>query len=173
MKTLFEERHVKPKTGRALIVGSMAVNGRPDRRKMYENVVGVDMRHGPGVDTVMNFEEEECLSLGTFDHIECLSVMEHSKRPWLMAANIEKALKPSGTLHVEVPFNWWQHNYPDDYFRVTTSGLKVLFSEIDWVAVLYSGCGLLAERSKDLPNRKIDGHRFYGQSMTCGFGVKR
>lgn len=120
------------KKGRTLIVGSQVYRTRQDRRLLYEDVLGIDMLPGPGVDRVLNLEEKLPTDIGIFSHIECCSVLEHSQRPWLMAINIENLLVPNGTLDLEVPFVWRVHAYPSDYWRFTVEGVRLLFPNIGW-----------------------------------------
>jgi len=168
---VFEAKYVKPKLGRTLIVGSYVTKGKADRRLLYPAALGVDMRPGPGVDVVADLEEQA--DIGTFSHIECLSVMEHCRRPWLMAKNLEGMLEVGGTIHVAVPFNWWFHQYPDDYFRMSASAVRSLFEAIDWAALKYETHGGLVAETNGIPTQKFRGHRYYARSMTCGFGTKR
>ncbi len=90
----FERKFRRPKEGRTLIVGSHVYGGREDRRKLYKKAVGVDMIAGPGVDVVADLEDTGSImdlwtGDGPFDHVECRSVLEHSRRPWRLARNIE------------------------------------------------------------------------------------
>ena len=130
------ERQITPKQGRTLIAGSRVYGDKEDRRKRYANAVGVDMSEGPGVDVVADLEAD--FLQGSFAHIECMSVLEHCRRPWLMAANLERMLEPGGTIFITVPFVWRVHGYPDDYWRFTVSGVKSLFNEIEWTHEAYS-----------------------------------
>ena len=93
------------------------------------------MLAGPGVDVVLDLEQEA--PEGTFAHIECMSVLEHSKKPWLLAGNLLLALEDGGSLFVTVPFVWRVHGYPDDYWRFTTSGVRELFPGITWEQEAY------------------------------------
>lgn len=127
-----KENQAFARKGRTLIVGSHVYEGREDDRARYKNAVGVDMIPGPGVDVVHDMEEPLPAGLGTFAHIECFSVLEHSRRPWLLAANIERLLESGGTLWVTVPWMWRRHGYPSDYFRFTTEGIKAIFHGIQW-----------------------------------------
>lgn len=127
---------MRPKTGRVLIAGSLVVGAKADRRKQHADCVGADMRPGPGVDVVADLEREGIG--GSFAHIECLSVLEHVKRPWLMAANLERMLDPGGTIFVSAPFIWKYHAHPHDYWRFTVEGVKALFREIEWTAEAYA-----------------------------------
>jgi hypothetical protein len=130
------EQQITPKQGRTLIVGSRVYGAKEDRRKRYADCLGVDMQPGEGVDLVQDMEAE--FLCGQFAHIECMSVLEHCRRPWLMAANLERMLEPGGTIFIAAPFVWRVHSYPDDYFRFTVSGVKTLFNNITWTHEAYS-----------------------------------
>lgn len=134
----FELRWLRvPEGARALIVGSRIYGGKEDRRLRYPGAIGVDALDGPGVDVVQDMEEDST-ALGVFDHIECLSVMEHSRRPWLLAQSITRALRVGGTLYLSVPFVWREHNYPGDYWRFTAQAVPLLFPAIRWSALWYA-----------------------------------
>jgi hypothetical protein len=124
------EAKFTPQQGRTLIVGSRVYGNKEDRRKRYPQAVGVDMQEGEGVDIVADLESD--FLEGQFAHIECMSVLEHSRRPWLMAANLERMLEPGGTILIAAPFVWRVHGYPDDYWRFTVNGVKSLFNAIEW-----------------------------------------
>jgi len=166
----FERRYVRPKSGRTLIVGSQVYGEKEDRRKRYSNVVGVDMLAGPGVDVVANLEEP--VSIGAFAHIECMSVLEHSARPWLLAGNLETLLEPGGTIFVTVPFIWRYHGYPSDFWRFTIQGIRALFSGIEWRDTAYGYRTLIGEKDK-IPLQRFGGYPFYPRTETFAFGFKR
>lgn len=132
VRRALKEHQAFSRKGRTLIVGSHVYEGREDDRARYKQAVGVDMIPGPGVDVVHDMEEPPPSGLGTFAHAECFSVLEHSRRPWLLAANIERLLESGGTLWVTVPWMWRRHGYPSDYFRFTTEGIKAIFPGIHW-----------------------------------------
>ena len=169
------ENQFTPKPGRTLIVGSRIYGDKEDRRLRYPgpvglNVIGADMQDGDGVDMRIDFERQG-LALLPMAHIECMSVLEHSRRPWLMAENIEKTLEPGGTLFITVPFIWRVHGYPDDYWRMTISGVKSLFSQIEWTHEAYSGRGLTDE--KGIPSvRSADDWPCFARTEVCMFGHK-
>lgn len=166
----FAVEYVEAKPGRTLIVGSYIVN-KPDRRKFYSDAIGVDMRPGPGVDVVADMESAQAARLGKFAHIECCSVLEHSRRPWKLAANLEALLEPGGTIHVEVPFHWRVHAYPDDYWRMTASAIQEIFPSLSWRVILYRSHLGFHKNPKSLPKIGRDGTHWFAKSMICGFGV--
>jgi len=163
---VFECAYVRPKLGPTLIVGSQLYGNKLDRRRLHADCTGVDMTAGPGVDVVADLELE---TVGMFAHIECMSVLEHCRRPWLMAANLEKMLDPCGTIYVTAPFVWRVHGYPDDYWRFTINGIKSLFTRIDWKAESYASRDL--HTGDFLPCVKVDDLPHFGRSEVCLFGV--
>lgn len=162
-------RH-KPKTGRALVVGSRVYGEGIDRRGLYRKAVGLDMQVGLGVDLVHDLEEPLSTAAGTFDHVDCCSVLEHVRRPWLMAQNIERLLAPRGTLLVCAPFVWRYHAYPGDYWRFTPEAFEVLFPAIEWREVLLFANGEIVERAPAF--NEDNGARWLGRTEVAGFGVK-
>lgn len=123
----------KYRPGRTLVVGSRYYDTkRIDRRSHYDDVLGLDMQDGEGVDIVHDLEQPLPAKYGTFDHVDLVSVLEHVRRPWLLCKNIEAILKPGGSILVSVPFVWRVHGYPSDYWRMTINALEVLFEQIEW-----------------------------------------
>ena len=68
-----------------------------------------------------------------FDYVWCNAVLEHVPYPAAVAAEIVRTLKPGGLAVVQVPFLENVHGWPDDYYRFTVQGLRVLFSGLDEV----------------------------------------
>lgn len=166
----FQRLHVRPTPGRTLIVGSQIYAGKEDRRKRYPDAVGVDMLEGPGVDVVVDLEGP-IPDDWAFSHIECMSVLEHSRRPWLLAANLQAMLEEGGTIYVAVPLMWRFHGYPSDYWRFTFQGIEALFPDIHWRAAAYAHTSLTPCDEK-VPSKKIDGFPYYPRTELLAFGVK-
>lgn len=134
----FQNKWIGIAKGRTLVIGSKIYGDKLDRRTLYENALGLDMADGEGVDLVHDLEEPLPKRYGTFDHVDCFSVMEHCNRPWLMAKNIERLLVPNGTILLSVPFCWRVHGYPSDVWRMTTKALDVIFPRMGWFARGYA-----------------------------------
>ena len=164
----FQEAHLRPQPGKTLIVGSRIYVEREDRRKRYQDAVGVDMLAGPGVDVVLNLEEPLPADFGPFAHIECMSVLEHSRRPWLLAANLERLLVPGGTIFITVPFVWRVHGYPDDYWRFTASGVRALFPRVTWLAETYAHSDMTD--GQHVPCVKLKDWPYFARTEVCMFG---
>ena len=126
------------------------------------------MLDGPGVDRVLDLEEPLPDDFGLFAHVDCISVLEHSRRPWLLAANLERLLELGGTLYLQVPFVWRIHGFPNDYFRFTTEGVRVLFPQIEWTALQFVN-GTPGNEVHRLDYGRL---HYFPKSEVCGFGVK-
>lgn len=161
----------EPTPGRTLVAGSRVYPGREDRRLLYADAVGVDMLDGPGVDFVADLEQPPPAEfVGAFQHIDCVSVLEHCRRPWLVAINFETLLAPGGTILISTPFCWRIHAYPNDYFRFSPAGIESLFLRIKWAA-LAMGNERLQTKTR-IPSVKVDGHPYMSRTETFGFGVR-
>lgn len=166
----FWDTYVRPRPGRTLIVGSQVYKSREDRRAAFSDVLGVDMLAGPGVDRVLDLEEPLPDDIGRFAHIECRSVLEHSPRPWLLAANLERLLVKGGTLDLSAPFVWNVHAYPDDFWRFTVPAVRSLFPNVEWKALMYCGAKLY-EHGKT-PREIVGGQVYIQRTEVLGFGVR-
>lgn len=168
--TEFEQKYVRPAQGRTLIAGSRVYGAREDRRKRYVEAEGWDAVAGDGVDYVVDLEERAALSIRDvqFAHIECVSVLEHSRRPWLVAQNLELLLLTEGTLFLTVPFVWRVHAYPSDYWRFTLEGVRLLFPQIEWSAICYAHTKLTEETKAQAVD--VKGYPYLARTEVCGFG---
>lgn len=161
-----------PRKGPTLIVGSHVYHTRKDRRPLFDHAVGWDMIPGPGVDLVIDMEEPLIGSIPKFAHIDCVSVLEHSFRPWLLAANLERLMEPHGTIYISVPFVWRVHAYPNDYWRFTVEGIKALFQHIDWKFLRYHAEMMLKE-NENIHKQYISEYPYYPRTQTLAFGVRK
>jgi len=161
-----------PQSGLTIVTGSKIYKSRQDRRALFSGVVvGIDIEDGDGVDMVWDMEKPMTDGREYVDHIDCVSTLEHVRRPWLAATNLQTILRPGGTLFVAVPFVWRRHGYPSDYWRMTPDALPILFDQIEWTDLLYFSQrdGLTSEYPK--PTKE---HPFHvPRCETYGWGVKR
>lgn len=164
----FEKQCVRPKPGKVLIAGSHIWQQKPDRRKLHADALGVDMQAGEGVDVVADLEKDD---VGCFAHIECMSLLEHVKRPWLLAANLERMLEPAGTIFVTVPFIWKLHGYPSDYWRFTHEGIRLLFPAVIWTHYAYAAARELV-KGEEVPWVREGDWPHGAATEVCMFGHK-
>ena len=70
---------------------------------------------------------------GTLDGVILQGVLEHVARPWDIAAEVIRVLKPGGVVFCEAPFVQWYHEDPKDYYRFTEDGLREIFRGCDFI----------------------------------------
>ena len=98
-----------------------------DLRPLFpgKNFIGVDMREGPGVDTILDLHRLELRneSVGT---ALCMETLEHVEYPRCAIAEIYRVLRKGGIFVVSTCLNFRIHEYPDDFWRFTPAGLESL-----------------------------------------------
>ncbi|PKF61723.1 hypothetical protein CW745_10410 [Psychromonas sp. psych-6C06] len=61
---------------------------------------------------------------GLFDTIILSDVLEHIPEPERLFSELFRVLSPNGKLILNVPFYYWIHEQPNDYYRYTEFALK-------------------------------------------------
>ena len=102
--------------------------------RFFTNKVGLDIRSGKGVDVVgsvyeLPFKDNE------FEIVLCMVVMEHLENPQKAIKEMHRVLKPGGKILVSVPFMFPMHDTPNDFWRFTKYGLRMLFEDWDILEV--------------------------------------
>jgi SAM-dependent methyltransferase len=106
--------------------------------------VGVDLVEGGNVDRVMDICSPArvlAAALGDqlFDLVICCHVLEHTRAPMRAARNIENLLEPGGLTFVSTPWSQAFHASPDDYWRFSVRGLRLMFTRLEVLSAFYSG----------------------------------
>lgn len=103
-----------------------------------DKYVGVDWPgsyHNAKADVSADLNNPLPIESAVADTVVSLSVMEHLCEPQSMLNEAYRILKPGGSVILQVPFMWWVHEAPYDYFRYTCYGLKYLFKKAGFVDV--------------------------------------
>jgi len=96
------------------------------RHVYFSNVVNTEIYPSLSTDVVclgedLPFESDQ------FDYVLSFAVLEHTRRPWDVAREMCRVLKPGGQLWVDYPFLQPVHGYPHHYFNATPMGSASLF----------------------------------------------
>jgi SAM-dependent methyltransferase len=98
------------------------------RRLLGGKVFGLDIHPGPRVDVVGDAHGlSRMLRAGSLDAVLSGAVLEHVAAPWLVAAEINRVLKPGGLTYHTVPAAWPPHAQPNDFWRFSADALRLLF----------------------------------------------
>ena len=69
------------------------------------------------------------IASGSLDGISCLAVLEHVEKPWVVAQEMRRMLKPGGLVFIDWPFLQPVHGYPSHFYNATRTGLGNLFKD--------------------------------------------
>lgn len=125
--------------GRILDIGAKTASAsywRYLRQSSGTEIIPTDLEGGPGV-AELNVENPFPFENEHFDIVIALNLFEHVRNLSQAPAEIARILKPGGRFIVSVPFLYPFHADPDDFRRLTDSGLASMFA-INGMKVLHS-----------------------------------
>ena len=117
------------------IVYDLGCGTRPyekDILQVSDQYIGVDWGstlHTLQADIVTDLNKELPIESNSADCVTSFQVLEHLYEPQMMLKEAHRILKNNGEIFLTVPFQWWVHEAPHDYFRYTPYGLKYLFEK--------------------------------------------
>ncbi len=100
--------------------------------------VGVDWSntlHALKADIVANLNEPLPVPDASFDHVVSFEVLEHLAEPDVMLGEACRILRSGGEITLSVPFQWWVHEAPWDYYRYTRYGLEYKLKKAGFINV--------------------------------------
>lgn len=102
------------------------------------NLLNIDIDHLREPDIVCDITDINLSNIINFEpDIVCMfEVLEHIKEPHIAIKNIYKILKKGGKCICSTPFIFHIHDEPNDYFRFTIYGLKILFKEFSTINII-------------------------------------
>lgn len=94
--------------------------------------IGVDLAesvHGVAMVDVIGTAYDTTLADSICDVVLCTEVLEHLERPADAIREMNRILRPGGTVILTVPFIWPVHEAPRDFYRYSEFGLRYLFED--------------------------------------------
>jgi SAM-dependent methyltransferase len=104
--------------------------------KHYIGVDWPDSFHKFKADITADLNKSLPIKSASGDTVISLSVMEHLHEPQVMLFEVYRILKSGGRLILQVPWQWWVHERPYDFFRYTPYGLTYIFEKAGFVDVV-------------------------------------
>ena len=133
------EKHADKLGNDVLEIGSRMTNDKcwwiVNRDLAQGNWTGCDMQSGHGVDVVADIHNPPNEWQGKFTGILCSEVLEHIARPHVALPQVRKLLQPNGFIIITTLFAFPEHGFPDDYFRYSKSGLKLLLEDAGFIDI--------------------------------------
>lgn len=72
------------------------------------------------------------------NHVVSFEVLEHLSEPQVMLAETVRILRRGGQVTLSVPFQWWVHEAPWDYYRYTCHGLEYMLRKAGFTDIVVS-----------------------------------
>lgn len=70
----------------------------------------------------------------SFDAIVCHSILEHVAYPQKAIGELYRVLKVGGRIWVQLPFSFFYHPHPKDFWRVSPDGLRIWMEDFEEIA---------------------------------------
>lgn len=93
------------------------------------------------IDVACDLSKTIALPNARFDTILLSSVLEHIPEPIHLWQEMSRLLKPKGKAIINVPFLYWLHEVPHDYFRYTEYALRRMAEESGFDIVVLEPLG--------------------------------
>lgn len=103
-----------------------------------DRYIGIDWgntMHGTHADVIADVAQPLPIRDRAADCVVTFDVLEHVAEPGRMLAESWRILQPGGILMISVPFQWWVHEAPWDFYRYTRHGLEYLLGKAGFADV--------------------------------------
>jgi SAM-dependent methyltransferase len=134
----FLERYAKHFKGHLVDLGCGEAPYREFCLKFVDKYTGVDWtktQHESKADVVSDLNQKIELPDEIADTIISLSVMEHLSEPQQFLRESFRILKQGGIMLLQVPWQWWIHEAPHDFFRYTPYGLQHMLEKAGFIDI--------------------------------------
>lgn len=101
----------------------------------YTSVDWSGSMHEGEIDVIANLNEPLPIRSESTDTILCFSVLEHLHDPENILHEASRILRPDGWLLLQVPWQWWIHEEPHDFFRYTPFALRRMLEKNGFDAI--------------------------------------
>lgn len=91
--------------------------------------------HDTRADVLADLNEPLPIASSVADTVVSLAVMEHLHEPRTMLREAHRLLRPGGHLVLQVPWQWWIHEAPHDFYRYTPYALRGLLDGAGFVDI--------------------------------------
>ena len=109
----------------------------------------------PFLDLAADLNEPLKLETAAFDTVLMTDVLEHIRNPAALMSEIARILRPKGRLLLTVPFLYWIHEQPYDYFRYTRYALSEFCRTADLEVVELAEYGGAPEVLLDIVGKQL------------------
>jgi ubiquinone/menaquinone biosynthesis C-methylase UbiE len=102
------------------------------------------------LDYEMDLNQKLNFADNSFDTVILSDVLEHIRKPDFLMSEIFRVLSPKGKLLMNVPFYYWLHEEPYDYYRYTKFALKSIAEDAGFSIIKLEATGGAPEILTDI-----------------------
>lgn len=103
------------------------------RRRLFDNCLYLEVYPSITADLIVPPTCEYPIKDAMLDGIGCFSVLEHTRKPWLVVQEMRRMLKPGGKVWIDWPFLQPLHGYPSHFFNATREGVRSVFEDSGFI----------------------------------------
>lgn len=163
----YQENISKYVSGNLLDLGCGNVPFYAAYKGFITNNVCVDWENSihknPYLDIETDINKPLPIESGQFDTVILSDVLEHIRKPEELLVEIYRLMKPDGKLILNVPFFYWLHEQPHDYFRYTEFALKSMLEDAGFHLLKLEPMGGAPEVLSDIFIRNVKVIPFIGK----------
>jgi SAM-dependent methyltransferase len=147
---LYGEQLPRHARGRLLDLGCGKVPLYGAYRQWVSEITCVDWSPDAHIDVVCDLSKTLPFENGQFDTVVLSDVLEHIPEPDLLWSEMTRVLSIGGKVIMNVPFLYWIHAHPHDYYRYTSFALQRFVDRNGLVLVEFQPLGGAVEVLADL-----------------------
>jgi SAM-dependent methyltransferase len=126
---------------------------------------GNSMHENSYLDFEQDLNQPLEIETGTYQAIILSDVLEHIRKPELLLSETHRILASDGYLLMNVPFFYWLHEQPFDYFRYTQFALKSMAEDCGYTIVSLKPYGGAPEILTDISAKLLKNIPVVGKFM--------
>jgi SAM-dependent methyltransferase len=151
--------------GRLLDLGCGKVPLYGRYRTLVSSVTCVDWAADQHIDQECDLSQPLPFDDASFDTIILSDVLEHVPDPALLWREMARLLTPGGKILMNVPFFYWLHAHPHDYYRYTRFALARFVAQSELELLTLRPLGGLLEVMADLAAKVLDKLPLFGPPL--------
>jgi SAM-dependent methyltransferase len=130
-------------------------------KDFVRSVTCVDWNENPFLDLKQDLSEPLPFESDSFDTIILSDVLEHIPEPGSILSELYRVLRVNGVVIINVPFFYWLHEKPHDYYRFTEFALRRYSKSLHFEIIALESSGGAVEILCDIIAKNLVFHVKY------------